>query len=271
MTSSDLPETAQNTDLDHFLTDERNRDFATGKSKRLPFRGWSLLAWAFAMACIALFFLNFSVSPFAQELHLRESGILTQAIVMSHTTLTDTDRKGVITYSYLLTYQYHVPDAAGQFKSYTAQKSVDFSIYDQYHDFSSMSVQYLAEDPTISKIRDDMSSHSLLLHTLIFGLVFLGIAFACLSRMGDMWVYNRRLSRMGKLISGRLTSISNVLVGGKNPHIEIRLTYTFTNPESDKTETQDMVFERKTQPAEFVQSGTPVYVLYLGEKHFKLL
>jgi len=147
-------------------------------------------------------------------------------------------------------------------------------------------VKYLQSDPTVAELSGPASTNGLTQNgyfMTVFGLLGAIVAFAFLA--SHVWQFGRDdlLIRKGRLLMGEVikcradlnvtqTSLDTNNYGsplrGSN---FIELTYMFNTPEGKETEATIKARRNDLIDQHLPELGTPVAILFLSERHYKIL
>jgi hypothetical protein len=196
-----------------------------------------------------------------QDELLRQNGVSVEGVIINRRTST------AKTTSYYITYGY---SAANQ-QFHTQEVHVSENTYASHPEGMPVSVVYLPSDPNVSMLTGEDADYSERNKVLLFGLGWLGIAFIGLSaaiwkmREQRLWVQKSRI------MQGIVCESQGHQAGEKLRYFKLTIRYRFVSPSGielfgrQSEARDDLAYQALPKP------GTPVAVLYLDDKHYKML
>ncbi|MEP6987245.1 MAG: DUF3592 domain-containing protein [Chloroflexota bacterium] len=190
---------------------------------------------------------------------LMQTGVTTQAEIISHRTAEEKST------TYYVTYRFNGTAIDHTSQMYTKEEDVGHTSYDAIKDGDSVTIHYLPRDPNISYLEPLMEPS--ILGLLIPAFYFLGSPYI-LYFLIRLYRKRHKLENEGQVLPGELVECTGRKVKGK---YQVTVKYCFATPiGEDKSasyshEREDLV------GASLPTSGTPVAVLYVDEKTFNIL
>jgi hypothetical protein len=244
---------------DLFIASNSHRNFVLGKRKRYG-SSVIMLGGAVLLMLLGVFVTAIALEKSALFHRLESDGVETGAIITQLRTSTSRN----VT-SYTVVYQFKADE-----RTLSHQQGVYESTYNQLSEGDIVQVRYLPNDPRQAMLIGDYLDSRELDSTrdmwLWFGPAsFIGMG-ACL------WIDQRnvRYSRRGVLLPGKVMRAE--LKRGYRNAPYFRIEYAFTTPSGTRLEgemdTNDMRVASTQPPPAF---GTPVAVLYVDDKHYRMM
>lgn len=242
MNNQPIPLTVHNT----FLLDPRNEPILQGQPGRLY--GFNIRGYLFITAVLGIF--SLIVLPVLllgtwadaqNRAALAARGVDTQATVLDHFTVENTDKRGNKSISrYGFTLQFN---AGGTL--YTVNKDVTAETYQQVAKGATITLHYLPDNPKLTQIAGE-TNYDIRPLLGISIVVAIGAGITAFLAIRD-WPRKQRLQREGRLLSGRITQVNRRRTRGSGVVIEIR--YTFSTPDGVTKEGKNSAF-RYPEPKE---------------------
>jgi hypothetical protein len=266
-----------------FLLNPENSDMLIGKRKfTIPINFifiTSLLL--FLLLLISILLLVTGINNTLTATYLSSSETSVEGVITGQ-------RKGVIgnisqTATYFVTYQFNPTESK---TPYHKEQGVRDDLFNKLKTGDSVRIKYLPTDPNVSTLAEvDMNASlgfmgSLLiiigaLGTLITGVYLLPVVSAALKEL--------HLRRYGKILNGQVLSCrryKNEAPTSLNPHeygsalsnlFFIELSYRFKLPDGKEITSWDKRKRDDLKGKSLPTFGLPIAVLYLDEKHYKVL
>jgi hypothetical protein len=253
--------------VEPFLLLPRNKNFSLGKVRYPAIKDRSAIFFIALMQLFTLAFCGYSVYGAYVVNQIAQYGQITMGTVTSRSIT-----RGKST-SYYLTYTYQAVPGTQAARSYQNKQSVSRGTYDRHPINSRVSVAYLPDDPATSRLGGpDREDGSTLILVPIMGLVVL-IPTAFLAHLIKQVFQDREFAQKGHIIGGRLLDVQGVMTGGKNRYFRLDVEYAFLSPQSGREITKRQSTPRNDLKGKknLPQPGEPVAVLYVDDKHFKML
>jgi hypothetical protein len=254
-----------------FLLNPKHEGFLTGEHRRIQGAGCFLTC--FMVLFLGIFVLVGVVIGATEltELNLRnqldKAGVVTDATVTDHRISRSRDSKGRTSTTYYVTYQFYA-GAPGDDNPplYSREQSVSSDTYNRAPVGNKISVHYLPGDPNTSRVMNDNRDNPILM--LIFMALF--ILIPGIGVIGMLWVYfrMRRLAAGGQLIAGKITEAKGSRVKGG---YQVSVRYTFLTPEGESLKGYETGIRNDLRDQILPDAGTPVVVLYLNNRLYKML
>jgi hypothetical protein len=245
-----------------FLMLPRNDKFLRGQARypAIASRSQFLLIGVFVL--IGGVFLGFAIRDLISDLRLQQAGQTAQGMVISRRI------SGSKNPSYYISYRF--PDQSTS-SYYIREQQVSRDSYNRHPEKTSVSVAYLRDDPTASRLTGPDTDTSSRDGLLFFGLLWTGLTGVVLFFMLRSVMQDRWLAQHGEIIEGQLVNCSGRMTGGKGSYYKLSVDYQFCTPDGrimfGKQNASRNDLRRTVLPA----TNTPVAVLYVDEKHYKLL
>ncbi len=244
-----------------FLLDKRHAGFLNGRERKLYESGWWLVAMLPIIACGLLFGLLFlwgSLAEITARAQLNSRGVDGQAQVVSHRESSSGFGARRSTTHYLT---YSLTDANGL--SYTREQAVSAAIYGAAVG-DVIAVRYLPDNPAESRIVGDYVTDPVLPFAL--SLVILAVPLYLLLDRIWRWWRNRRLEESGQILYGE---VMNASLSAGRIGIKLSVQYSFQPPVGMYK--QAWASRRSWFLADVPEMGTPVAVLYLNDRVYRML
>jgi hypothetical protein len=254
-----------------FLLNPKHQGFLTGEHRRLLGAGCFL-------TCFMVLFLSIFVmvggvigATALIELNVRNQldkvGVVTDATVTDHRITHSRDSKGRTSTTYFVTYQFYA-GASGDDNPplYSREQSVSSDTYNRVPVGNKISVRYLPGDPNTSRVMNDDRDNPILM--LIFMALFIIIPGIVAIVMIRFYFRMRRLAAGGQLIAGKITEAKGSRVKGG---YQVGVRYTFLSPEGESLKGYETGIRNDLRNQMLPDAGTPVVVLYLNSRLYKML
>jgi len=249
-----------------FLMLPRNDKFLRGQARypAIASRSQFILIGIFVL--IGVVFLGFAIRDLINDMQLQQGGQTTQGTVIDRRI-----SRGKKSSSYYITYRYPVQSAGSASDYYIREQEVSRDSYNRHAENTAVSVVYLKDDPTMAQLTGQDTDHSSRDGLLFFGLLWTGITGVVLFFMVRAVVQDRWLAQHGEIIEGQLVNCSGRMTGGKGSYYKLSVDYQFCAPDGrimfGKQNASRNDLRRTVLPA----TNTPVAVLYVDDKHYKML
>jgi hypothetical protein len=193
---------------------------------------------------------------------LNHAAVTTQAQIVSRR-FEDRGREALS--RWFVIYRFTTQDGG---KTYQNELDVDQDTYNRWVEGTPILIKYLPSDPALSTFaQDDIAPLDLeVILPALFGPAFLTL----LILVWAFWVSLRytRFERQGQVIKGEVTACGGQTMSG---HYHVTLHYKFRTP-ADRELTGKIMQERDDlKDEELPQKGTPIAVLYVTDKLYRLL
>ena len=260
------------TSVDYFLASERNRPFANHQADRLPPRQRWLWVSTVLLMLMLLIFIDTSGTTISNYQLLKQSGTSIRATVIAHN-ITVTHSKNGTSTTYSITYQFSAPAVNGTLTTYTATENVYYETYRQYPPNPEyLPVLYLASNPAVNMIATDSSNYDGAIWIMKLCIVGELIGFAFLYIFWRRMRNWERLGRDGVLLTGVLQVASGRWISGKGAHYEVKIAYTFADPQTQEPYSKNITLSRNDlRNVPLPTPGTPLYVIFLDKYNYQLL
>jgi len=265
---------------DIFFVDPANSVLSSDSTvvARLPNASIGLILLLLVAMLLFVFLTIIGASVLGSEAQLDRSDLTVQGIVISHRhSAVSSVNQGVLHY---VTYLYSVSNRG---ETLTKEQYVTEATYNQLDDGDRVLVKYLHFDPTVAELSGPASTNSLAQNgyfMTVFGGI--GMLVALIFLVSHVWQFWRDdvLIRKGHLMMGEVikcradlkvtqTSLdTNSSLRGSN---FIELTYLFNTPEGKEIETTVKARRNDLIGQHLPEFGTPIAVLFLSERHYKIL
>jgi hypothetical protein len=197
-----------------------------------------------------------------RSVDLNRSAVVAQAQIVSRR-FQDRGREALS--RWFVTYRFTVQ---GEGKTYQQELDVDQETYNRLVEGTPILIKYLPTDPAISVLaHDDIAPLDL---EVILPALFGPALLTLLILVWAFWVSLRytRFERQGQVIKGEVTACEGKAMPD---HYHVTLSYKFRTP-ADRELTGKITQERDDlKNEELPQKGTPVAVLYVNDKLYRLL
>jgi uncharacterized protein DUF3592 len=254
-----------------FLLNPRHDGFISGEKRK--FQDMTFSSGCFLYGFIAIFIvIPLIIGGLAvQELNIRakldQSGVTTSATVTDQRISTSTDSKGRRSTSYYITYKFY----AGQSNNdspvlYTSEQLVSSDTYNNTFDGGSIDIRYLPDDPKTSRIMNDNVNDPKIM--LFFMAIFLAIPILFIYFTLRNSGRNRRMESEGQIITGRITEAKLTRI---KSNYQLALRYTFTSPEGEELSKKESRVRNDLRNGGVPAEGTPVAVVYVHSKLYRML
>ena len=259
------------TSVDYFLASERNRAYANHHAERLPPRQrwlWGLTVLIMLLVIVLIYSAAATINKYN---FLKQSGSSTTANVIGHNIRVIHSKNGTTT-TYSITYQFYASAGNGDRYQYTASQDVYSDTYFHLMLGASVEVLYSSGDPTNNMIANDSSDYDTAVRTMVFSIATELAGFILLFIFWRRMRNWQRLGRDGVLLTGVLQSASGRWVSGKGAHYELKIAYTFADPQTQESYSKNVTLSRNDlRNAPLPTPGTPLYVIFLGKNNYQLL
>jgi hypothetical protein len=235
-----------------------NRKFVSGERPRIGNSRTMFIAAGifFLIAAAVGYFVGTSVLRGDEA---ARSGIPTKAIITDG--YMNRSSKGAR--SYYIDYEFKVNG-----KVYTRHFEISSQLYDQIRIGDTVTISYLQSDPNVNVLtgdyKDDTERNE--------GIVLMAIAIPVCVLIGSLilWIdgKNRRLSA-GQLLTGQI--INATAKPGNKGAYNLTVDYSFTNPYGQQFTKKQMYNRTDLKKSPLPEAGTPVAVLYVDDKLFRLM
>jgi Protein of unknown function (DUF3592) len=247
----------------------------------VPNAGLGIIALLLVTMLLFGFLMILGVSVLGSEAQLDSSDTTVQGMVVSHRFRTVSSmNQGVLHY---VTYLYSV---AGQETTYTKEQYVTESTFNDLTDGDVVMVKYLQTDPTVAELSGPDSTNGLTQNgyfmTVFGALGGLAALVFLVSRVWQFW-RDDTLIRKGRLLMGEVVKCQGTLnvtktsLDGKGYGSPLRgtylieLSYVFHTPEGKEVEATAKSRRNDLIDQRLPELGTPVAILYLNERRYKVL
>lgn len=253
-----------------FLLNPQHRGFLNGSDRK--FKDVSKRLFIILMIMILLFGLIGGGMAYSGASEISARSQLEQSGVEAHATVIDTDyttstNKGHTTYTYYMTYEYFVRSANSDSPTrYTYRQEISGDNYDNLDRGSKLTIRYLPSDPSISRYLDDNAGDGASL--AVIGGLFLAGTLAALYFLLRQRSRNQRLENEGQFITGKITKVSSARV---KAGYQITVTYSILSPDGVELSRKESLVRNDLNKALLPQEGTPVAVVYVNDKLYRML
>jgi hypothetical protein len=245
----------------------RNRDFYLGKARYPAIKDRSLFFFLVLTEVVALVFFGSSVREAYIVNQIAQYGQITTGTVISRYI-----SRGKST-SYYMTYTFQAALPGQAARSYQYEQTVSQKNYNQHPEGSKVRIAYFPNDPTMSRLggpdRDDGSTFA---YVLVMAIGTLTVT-AFLAYQINQVLRDREFAGKGHIIEGQLLDRQGAMTGGKNKYFRLDVAYRFVSPQGGQeitgrqsTPRNDLKGKKKLP-----RPGVPVVVLYVDDKHYKML
>ncbi len=268
---------------DIFFLDPSNRVLSADSTvvARIPNACSGLIALLLVALLLFVFLAILGVSVLGSEAQLDGSSTAIRGVVVSHRHASaGSMNQGVLHY---VTYRYSIP---GQATAFTKEQFVTQTTYDRLADGDAVTIRYLQTDPTVAELSGSDSTNSIAQNgyfMTVFGMV--GALIALVFLISHVWQFCRDdvLVRKGRLLMGEVVKCRADLAVTKTSldtnnygsplrgSYNIELTYRFTTPEGKEIESSAKARRNDLVDSCLPELGTPIAVLYLSERRYKIL
>lgn len=168
-----------------------------------------------------------------------------------------------------INYRFSVISNSGVTQTYDHEEIVSYELYNLVNtSTSTIEIEYLKDDPGISRIYSSRYSEAWLNLRLLVSFVLLIIPIICALYLYRQYSRNRRLEQRGQIILGTLVDLKS---DWDNKYFRVTVMYKFSpGPGTEKTGTQSRVrndLHKTARP----QPGVPIAVLYVDDGLFQML
>jgi hypothetical protein len=245
-----------------FLLVPETRKFFMGQVAHLPIQElWLIVFFAF-FTFMAMCLLVGALGEYAEAGRLQQSGVLAQGEIISRT------RSSGKSTSYYLTYEFGVKGSDTRF---TRQQTVRRAAYEAHPEGSLVTVVYLPDDPSVSRLAgkdaDDSVMQASVPESGLFVLITSVIMFVLLRPV----VRDRWLARNGRILEGKVVKSSGRLAGSKRRYYRLTVQYRFISPSGTVLSGKQGARRDDLRHSPLPGPGTPVAVLYVDDRHYKML
>ena len=246
-----------------FLHSPSNGPFYRGETRYFPSNVAVTVVTMGVTLIVMLAMMGILSRSMAETGALRQRGQPVQATIIGERISTGSIKTGN---TYYMTYQYRVAD-----RDYTQEVVVSSKAYNTIAQGTPVRVLYLPDNPAISMIdgkapNSDLSGLFFAFVAVVFVIVLI---FLVVFIRG--WLRNRKMARDGHIIPGVLLDATGRMVAGKHPYFELRLNYHFKTPAGRDIRATSGAPRDDLRKSSLPASGTPLAVLYLDDKRYKLL
>ena len=241
-----------------FLFKRADQAFADGLTRTLP-PDWNVFVSMAAVIFAVLMGSSFFLPQLVLVVNLNQHGQTTQATVSGHHI-----NYGGKSPKYYVQFSYNVSE-----RTYTVEQDVYINTYNTLTTGTHVTIRYLQDDPTQARLSGpnaDEQSTSLYFF-MVFGTwaVAIIVTYFLVTHM----LRNRQMAADGQLVEGVVVGAS--LARAKSSYV-LKMKYTFTSPISG----QNMTRRESTNRSDLKGTsgpapGTPIKVLYLNDKTFRVL
>jgi len=243
-----------------FLLSPENAAFLAGTSRKLRDARLSQAAifgvFALLIGALIVWLILTAVNESRIRERLNQSGVTTQAQIVSHRSV-----QGRST-SYYLTYRY-VPEKGRQ--PYTREEEVTSDLYSSLADGSTTTALYLPGDPQTARLVENPYDPTRYVIVLGIMLVFVLVTDGVYIRN---WWRSKRLEREGELLQGEI--VESALSRGKNGWT-LSVRYHFVSPLGADVTGRQQRLRSDLKQAGAPQPGTLVAVLYIHDGLHRIL
>jgi hypothetical protein len=248
--------------VEPFLLDPANRAFLAGppSRRRLVLQTWLGLLFRLSLLGVCLVLVGWAVVEWSRWLLLQRDYTIVSAEVVQCRKDDRTDGSP----SYLITYRFEAATPTGP-RTCTREQAVSWKTYARLHPGQRVSVRYSNALPSISSITADTSFRD---GISLGALLWLPVALFLGSRA---WGCYReiRLGQAGQVLEGRLLDCTSQVDPEDNLRLELQ--YRFTAPTGRVIRDRETSYRRDQKSALLPDPDTPVAVLYLDERTYKVL
>lgn len=197
---------------------------------------------------------------------LERSGLETRATVTDHDYTTSTN-KGRTSYTYYLTYKYSIDASPANGPTrFTYRQQVSNDTYNNFTDGEAITVSYMPNNPSVSRLLTDNQDNGTVL--AVVGGIFLACALFCLFGYLRQRSRNGRLIRDGQMVVGKIVEAKAAKVKSGN---QLTIRYTFMSPEGGELGRKEILVRNDLRDAPLPQPGTPVAIVYVNDKLYRVL
>jgi hypothetical protein len=244
-----------------FILNRSNQNFAFGNSRRLAQRG------AFLIFILMLLILGgvgvFSAPKMIAGLKLNSSGVASSAIVSDLYTRVSRGKSGTTT-NYYVNFRFRDSSA----RTHTIVQKISSTTYRKLARDMEVPIRYVPDDPKTAELSGPYTDRSDVDSSVTIWLAV--VAFSAPVMFFSLWNYFRtlRLQRRGEVLQGRLTNIQSKRYKG---NLNVSVTASFTSPSGRTFTVKDTATRNDLKPAANVPNGTPVAVVYVNDRCYRLL
>ncbi len=197
---------------------------------------------------------------------------LTQSGKDARATVTDvrytsSTNKGRTSYTYYMTYEYFVQTGdASTPTRFTNEQEISDQNYLEFSEGSKITVQYLPDSPWISRYMADNSDDGTPL--AVVGSVLAGAGLLILYATLRERSRNKRLENEGQLIVGKVVEAKGGRVKGG---FQVTVKYSLLSPDGADLSRRESMIRNDLNKDTLPKEGTPVAVIYVHNKLFRIL
>ncbi len=245
-----------------FLLVPETRKFFTGQSRHLPIQDFWLIVFFFFFTLMAVLLLVGALGEYADALRLQQSGKISEGTIIRRSMSSGKSP------TYYLTYEFYVNGSDTRF---SREQKVRRTTYDEHAEGSPVTVAYLPNNPTISRLAGRDADDSIVQANLPETGLLLLVALAFMVFLLRPVMRDRRLARNGRILEGKVVKCDGRLAGSKRRYYKLTVQYQFLSASgtllSGKQDARREDMRHKLRPG----AGTPVAVLYVDDRHYKML
>jgi hypothetical protein len=245
-----------------FLLVPETRKFFMGQARHLPIQElWMIVFFGF-FTFMAVCLLVGALGEYADAGRLQQSGVITQGTITGRTVSSGKSA------SYYLTYEFNVKGSDIRF---THQQTVRRTTYEAHPEGSLVTVAYLPDDPNVSRLAGKDADDSVMQASLPESGLFVLFTFVFMFFLLRPVVRDQWLARNGRILQGKVMKSNGRLAGSKHRYYKLAVQYEFLSPSgavlSGKQDARRDDLRHSLLPG----SGTPIAVLYVDDRHYKML
>lgn len=248
-----------------FLFHPKNKNFLLGKSTRLHGGGCSpisIVALLAVFVCGTLIFYGTAIESWNRARSLDRDGVLTEGTVTSRRVYEDSEGSD----SYFVTYSFWARERERYF---SREQSVTSKSYSRWNDGSAVRIKYLPSDPAKSKLLGDSHEDNQQRITMFVAIAALaGVLIAAIIGI-ERRRRHQRLVRHGSILRGEIVSFTTS--EDSDGDLTIRVRYRFTTPAGRTLYKQQRRQANEYKKHPHPQKSTPVAVVYVDDRHYRLL
>lgn len=252
---------------DVYLLDEQYRPFVAGQVAQAPYpaqgRALVMVIAVVIVVGVVVGFLATVLPQMNEPSALDEHGIDTTGEIVQ--TFTGANSAGNT--AYYVDYAFIVP---GIEHTFTGRQTVGRDDFPNWEMGQAVTVRYLPDDPSRSKlVTGDDDSPLASIAGIGMAVIMLGGLAIMVLRMVWGWQQERKLFAEGRLLPGSIAKIRWGKDSDGDP--ELRVTFSFVAPDGKLVRKRQKKLAISQQGESLPPEGTPVAVLYLNRRTFRML
>lgn len=247
-----------------FLYNTYHRDFLLSRKNHLnTTRGYSCFLVILAVILVGVLVVSaLVVIPGWRDTQtLEANGVVTLGTVEDHE-ISESDDSGD---TYYLTYSFWVNGT----DRYQKEVRVNYTTYSYYPIGGEIEVRYLPANPANSELAHDDSEHNARRNRVIIAIVVLVVSGIVGVFAMEMRGREQRLAKQGRVLRGEVLECS--AHEDSDDDLQVRLRYRFVTPQGREIIKRDNRQANHLKGERLPRPGDPVAVLYVSDKHFRML